>query len=182
MCACSLSKHSHGFFIELLGYHRRCRFLPHQQKEAIMYKRVFLGAIAASMLISQTAALAAGPGPYPPQPPPPGYNRPAPPPANRPGPPPPAYNRPGPAYNRPAPPPRYRYSDSWRGSHGHFRPGYAIPSYYRGNYNRYIINDWRRYSLYAPPRGQQWLLIDGNFVLAAIGTGIIAQILVGGGY
>ena len=132
-----------------------------------MYRKVLLGAIAASMLISQTAALAAGPGPgnYPPQPSP-GYNRPAPP----------------PAYNRVGPPPgynRYKSSNSWRGSHGNFRPGYAIPPYYRGNYNRYVINDWRRYSLYAPPMGYQWLLVDGNFVLAAIGTGIIAQIMLG---
>ena len=123
------------------------------------YQKALLSATAAFMLIISplSAVLAAGPGYYPPGPrPAPGYDRPGPP----------------PAYNN-----RYRSSDSWRGSHGQFRHGYAVPAYYRGN--RYVLNDWRRYNLYAPPRGHQWLFVDGNFVLAAIGTGIVTQILLG---
>jgi Ni/Co efflux regulator RcnB len=131
-----------------------------------MYKKALLAAIAASMLISQTAALAAGPGynPHqPPTPPPPGINRPAPPPAYGP---PQGYNR-------------YKSSNSWRGRHGAFRPGQAIPPYYFRDYNRYAINDWRRYNLYPPPPGHRWMMVDGNFVLAAISTGIITTILLG---
>ena len=54
-----------------------------------------------------------------------------------------------------------------------------MPPYYLGSYQRYVINDWQGRGLYPPPRDHQWLMVDGNFVLAAIGTGMIAQILLG---
>lgn len=148
-----------------------------------MYKKALLTTIAASLIVSQMAFA------YPPAGPPPGYRPPEsgpmmqPPPP--PPPPPPRMHAPPPrreAY-KPPPPPRgynrYRFSNSWRSPHGQFRPGYAMPSYYYRDSNRYLVNDWRRYNLYEPPRDHQWLLVDGNFVLAAVGTGIIAHILLG---
>jgi Ni/Co efflux regulator RcnB len=46
--------------------------------------------------------------------------------------------------------------------------------------------DWRRgehveygqYHLRAPPRGYEWRLVDGNYVLAALATGVIASVVV----
>jgi Ni/Co efflux regulator RcnB len=41
----------------------------------------------------------------------------------------------------------------------------------------YVVNDWRGNHLNAPPRGYQWVGVGGDFVLAAIATGLIAQII-----
>ena len=74
---------------------------------------------------------------------------------------------------------RYKSSPSMRSQHGQFRPGHRIPAYYHTHHSRYVVSDWRGRGLYEPPHGHHWLLVDGNFVLAAIGTGIIANILLG---
>ena len=37
--------------------------------------------------------------------------------------------------------------------------------------------DYRRYHLSAPPRGYEWREVDGNYVLAAVATGVIASVL-----
>lgn len=42
-----------------------------------------------------------------------------------------------------------------------------------------IITDYGYYHLQPPPYGYQWRYIDGNFVLAAVATGIIASVLIG---
>jgi len=44
---------------------------------------------------------------------------------------------------------------------------------------KYVVGDWRGHDLQPPPAGYQWLQIDGDFVLAAIGTGVITGILSG---
>jgi Ni/Co efflux regulator RcnB len=38
--------------------------------------------------------------------------------------------------------------------------------------------DYRTYHLNAPPAGYEWREVDGNFVLAAIATGVIASVVV----
>lgn len=38
--------------------------------------------------------------------------------------------------------------------------------------------DYRHYHLRRPPRGYEWREIDGNYVLAAVATGIIASVIV----
>ena len=38
--------------------------------------------------------------------------------------------------------------------------------------------DYRRYHLNAPPRGYEWRQVDGNYVLAAVATGVIASAVV----
>lgn len=38
--------------------------------------------------------------------------------------------------------------------------------------------DWRAHRLRQPPRGYEWREIDGNYVLAAVATGIIASIII----
>ena len=62
---------------------------------------------------------------------------------------------------------------------GHdFRKGQPAPERYRGN--DYRVNDWNDRGLPAPPQGQHWSYIDGNYVLIAAATGIITSILVNG--
>jgi Ni/Co efflux regulator RcnB len=38
--------------------------------------------------------------------------------------------------------------------------------------------DYRHYHLHAPPRGYEWRQVDGNYVLAAAATGVIASAIV----
>jgi len=37
--------------------------------------------------------------------------------------------------------------------------------------------DWHRYHLHEPPRGYEWREVDGNFVMAAIATGVISTVV-----
>lgn len=37
--------------------------------------------------------------------------------------------------------------------------------------------DYRHYHLRRPPRGYEWREVDGNFVLAAVATGVIASVI-----
>ncbi len=52
-----------------------------------------------------------------------------------------------------------------------------MPSEYRTR--NYVVNDYRAYRLQTPPRGYQWMGVGGDFVLAAIATGVISQIIAG---
>jgi Ni/Co efflux regulator RcnB len=65
----------------------------------------------------------------------------------------------------------------WRGAgprHAWHRGGYLPPQYRsRG----YVVDDWRGHRLSAPPRGYHWVQAGGDYVLAAIATGVILQIL-----
>ena len=38
--------------------------------------------------------------------------------------------------------------------------------------------DYKTYHLKAPPRGYEWREVDGNYVLAAVATGIIASTII----
>jgi Ni/Co efflux regulator RcnB len=38
--------------------------------------------------------------------------------------------------------------------------------------------DYRHYHLQEPPRGYEWREVDGNYVMAAVATGVIASIVV----
>jgi Ni/Co efflux regulator RcnB len=62
-------------------------------------------------------------------------------------------------------------------AHAQWKRGGRVPSEYRGR--NYVVNDYRAYHLSAPPRGYQWVGVGGDYVLAAIATGLIAQIIVG---
>jgi Ni/Co efflux regulator RcnB len=86
----------------------------------------------------------------------------------------------------------YRRNDGYgRGDHGQayraydnsrhdgyryrMQRGGRLPDEYRGS--RYVVNDWRGRHLSAPPRGYQWVQANNDYVLAAIATGLIAQVL-----
>jgi len=61
--------------------------------------------------------------------------------------------------------------------HAEWRRGGRVPSEYRTR--NYVVNDYRAYRLQPPPRGYQWMGVGGDFVLAAIATGVISQIIAG---
>ncbi|XAH23412.1 RcnB family protein [Xylophilus sp. GW821-FHT01B05] len=83
----------------------------------------------------------------------------------------------GPQYNRPGP----RGPDMRDDRRG---PSYG-PAYYRGGRlpgeyrnRQYVVDDWRGHRLHQPPRGYHWVQASGgDYLLVAITTGIIAQIL-----
>lgn len=56
-----------------------------------------------------------------------------------------------------------------------WRRGGHVPNEYRNR--QYVVNDWRGHHLNAPPRGHQWVQVGGDYVLVAIATGVIAQLL-----
>lgn len=59
-------------------------------------------------------------------------------------------------------------------SHSYYR-GDRLPYEYRTRH--YVVDDWRGHHLYAPPQGYHWVQTGGDYVLAAIATGVIAAIL-----
>ena len=94
----------------------------------------------------------------------------------------------GPQFDHRGGPPGYRGNQDFRDGrqfdrrgfpqpHAEWRRGGRIPQEYRGR--NYVVNDWRGYQLQAPPRGYQWVGVGGDFVLAAIATGVIANIIAG---
>jgi Ni/Co efflux regulator RcnB len=58
--------------------------------------------------------------------------------------------------------------------HAFYRGG-RLPPEYRSR--QYVVDDWRGHRLAAPPRGYHWVQTGGDYVLAAIATGVIASIL-----
>jgi len=71
---------------------------------------------------------------------------------------------------------RYHRDDRRGGGPRHdLRRGGRLSQEYRGN--RYVVTDWRARHLSAPPRGHHWVRAGNDYVLAAIATGIIAQVL-----
>lgn len=64
----------------------------------------------------------------------------------------------------------YRVNPAWANN---WRRGGYVPPAYRGFY----VQDWGYYGLRPPPRGYRWVYADGNFVLMAVATGLIADII-----
>ena len=68
-----------------------------------------------------------------------------------------------------------------------YHPGYGPPRWARGGryYDRgygptYVVRDYCDYGLRAPPRGYYWRRSDaGDFLLVALATGIIADLILG---
>jgi Ni/Co efflux regulator RcnB len=60
--------------------------------------------------------------------------------------------------------------------HGRWRKGDRID---RADWRHHQRVDWRRHHLRPPPRGYEWREVDGDYVLAAVATGLIVSIIVG---
>jgi Ni/Co efflux regulator RcnB len=70
----------------------------------------------------------------------------------------------------------YRHDDS-RGAgpgHAYYRGG-RLPAEYRSR--TYVVDDWHGHNLSAPPRGYHWVQTGSDYVLAAIATGVILDVL-----
>ena len=59
--------------------------------------------------------------------------------------------------------------------HDEWKKGYHMRSEDWGRGER--IEDYRTYHLSAPPRGYEWREVDGNYVMAAVATGVIASVI-----
>lgn len=59
----------------------------------------------------------------------------------------------------------------------HWRYGERVPAVYRSSH--YVVNDYRAYRLYAPPRNHHWVRVDNDVVLTAITTGVVAAVVYG---
>ncbi|HEX4235153.1 MAG TPA: RcnB family protein [Caldimonas sp.] len=72
-----------------------------------------------------------------------------------------------------------RAGGDWQGrgagpNHDWYR-GSRLPREY--NSRNYVVDDWRAHHLSPPPSGYHWVQSGGDYVLAAIATGVIAAIL-----
>lgn len=55
--------------------------------------------------------------------------------------------------------------------------GQRIPAAYRTR--TYVVNDYNRYGLYAPPRGYQYVRSGNDVVLTAVATGLVTAVIAG---
>ncbi len=60
--------------------------------------------------------------------------------------------------------------------HEEWKHGYRM---HHEDWDRGERIDYHRYHLQEPPRGYEWREVDGNYVLAAVATGIIASVIIG---
>ena len=91
------------------------------------------------------------------------------------------------AANRPAPPrpgvgvvhapPRHMAPPPRAGYHAPvYRKGYRLPPHAHG----VVVRDYRGHGLHKAPRGHEWRSIDGRYLLVAIATGVITDIVING--
>jgi Ni/Co efflux regulator RcnB len=58
--------------------------------------------------------------------------------------------------------------------HDEWKKGYHMK---QEDWGRAHAIDYRQYHLHAPPRGYEWREVDGNYVEAAVATGVIASVV-----
>ena len=68
-----------------------------------------------------------------------------------------------------------RWSQRGAGPNHEFRRGDRLPMEYR--HKHFVVNDWRGHNLSAPPRGYYWVQSGADYILVAVATGLILQIL-----
>ena len=76
---------------------------------------------------------------------------------------------------RPGPPPHAHGGRHGAGPQHNWVRGSRIPPQYRTRH--YVVNDWRGHRLAPPPRGYHWVQNGGDYLLVAIATGVIAQLI-----
>jgi Ni/Co efflux regulator RcnB len=58
-----------------------------------------------------------------------------------------------------------------------FRHGRRIPDEFRQR--QYVVSNYRQHRLPPPPRGHEWVQVGPDYVLIAIASGLIAQMVLG---
>ncbi|GAA4340905.1 hypothetical protein GCM10023144_41030 [Pigmentiphaga soli] len=90
---------------------------------------------------------------------------------------------PGPGHYH-GPGPRWSGGRHWSGPPAYaYRPpaqvrwvrGARLPPVYRERY--YVVNDWHARRLYRPAPGYQWVQVGADYLLVAIASGVIANII-----
>jgi Ni/Co efflux regulator RcnB len=72
-------------------------------------------------------------------------------------------------------PPRSYYGDRYyRPDYRRWERGYYAPTYYRSH----VVYDYHRHGLRHPPRGYRWVRADHDYLLIAIATGLIADVII----
>jgi Ni/Co efflux regulator RcnB len=69
----------------------------------------------------------------------------------------------------------YRHPVRGAGPKHNWYKGTVLPAPYRTRH--YVVNDWRHHHLHSPPRGYNWVQVGGDYMLAAIATGVILSVL-----
>jgi Ni/Co efflux regulator RcnB len=59
--------------------------------------------------------------------------------------------------------------------HKEWKKGYHMQ---QGDWNRGSRIDYKQYHLSRPRAGYEWREVDGNYVMAAVATGVIASVVV----
>jgi Ni/Co efflux regulator RcnB len=59
--------------------------------------------------------------------------------------------------------------------HDEWKKGYHMKD---EDWKRGEVVDYKTYHLKPPPRGYEWREVDGNYVLAAVATGVIASAII----
>jgi Ni/Co efflux regulator RcnB len=74
--------------------------------------------------------------------------------------------------------------DRDRDRHDEYAYGARGPEWHRGGHiprtyrdRQYVVTHWQEHHLRRPPRGYEWVQVGGDYVLVAIATGLIADIL-----
>jgi Ni/Co efflux regulator RcnB len=57
----------------------------------------------------------------------------------------------------------------------HWSRGDKLPAQYRAN--QYVVSDWKSSNLRKPPRGYHWVRANNQYVLSALASGVIADIV-----
>ena len=68
-----------------------------------------------------------------------------------------------------------RRDERGAGPERQFHRGDRLPPQY--HHRNYVVNDWRGHRLSAPPHGYHWVQVGSDYVLVAITTGIILQLM-----
>lgn len=139
-----------------------------------MNKQPWIAAIAAVVLGASSLSAMAQPGHAGPGPRPghggPHYQY------QHPAPPPPAV-RPGKPAHPHGMPPGQAKKRMGAGPQHKWVKGTRLPYQYRTPH--YVVNDWRHHGLKQPPRGYQWVQYGSDYMLVAIASGIISQLILG---
>lgn len=68
-----------------------------------------------------------------------------------------------------------RQEERGAGPNHAYHRGDRLPA--REHTRQYVVNDWHDRNLRAPPRGYHWVRSGDDYILAAIATGVIADLL-----
>jgi len=85
------------------------------------------------------------------------------------------YGRPTKMQGHDAPRPQEHAEHDRDRGHPDWHRGDRLSGEYRDH--QYVVDDWRGHGLRQPPRGYQWVGVGADYVLAAVATGVIAQVV-----